>query len=97
MSSIQELSERIATNSARIEKWLTSKNARIPSFGQSTDGEFSDTTGEVQIETAQMAAIDDTSTLHDLLLGPREILARVWGGVSKLGELCKGWFVRKKS
>ncbi|KAJ4304886.1 hypothetical protein N0V90_000414 [Kalmusia sp. IMI 367209] len=80
MTSIKELSERIASNSTIVEKWLASKNARMPSFDQDADGEFPDTAGEPEIEAARMAVIDDTSALHDMLLGPREVLARVWGG-----------------
>ena len=86
MLSIKELSERIASNSALVEKWLASKKARMPSFEQDAEDEFPDTAGELRIEAARMAVIDDTSALHDLLLGPREVLARVWGGVSKLGK-----------
>jgi 6-hydroxytryprostatin B O-methyltransferase len=86
MPSIKELSERIASNSALVEEWLASKNARMPSFEQDADDEFPDTGDEHEIEAARMAVIDDTSALHDLLLGPREVLARVWGGVSRLGK-----------
>ncbi|OAG07853.1 S-adenosyl-L-methionine-dependent methyltransferase [Paraphaeosphaeria sporulosa] len=82
MSSIQELSQRIATNSALVEKWLASKNAKMPSFKQDADDEFPDTDGYPEVEAARMAVIDDTSALHDLLLGPREVLARVWGAVN---------------
>lgn len=86
MLSVKELGERIASNSALVEIWLASKNARMPSFQQDAEGEFPDTASEPEIEAARMAVIDDTSALHDLLLGPREVLARVWGGVSKLGK-----------
>lgn len=84
MPSITELSERIARNSALVEKWLSSKNARMPSFEQDAEDEFPDTAGDLEIEAARIAVIDDTSALHDLLLGPREILSRLWGGVSRL-------------
>ncbi|TVY37151.1 O-methyltransferase [Lachnellula occidentalis] len=79
MSTIKELGERIASNSALVERWLDSKNFRMPSFEQDAESEFPDTAGELKIEAARMAVIDDTSALHDLLLGPREVLARVWG------------------
>ncbi|KAF7929020.1 hypothetical protein EAE99_004764 [Botrytis elliptica] len=78
MSSIKELSERIARNSAIVEKWLAGKNVKL-SFDQDAEDEFPDTDGEPEIEAARMAVIDDTSALHDLFLGPREVLARVWG------------------
>lgn len=83
MSSITELSERIVRNSAIVEKWLTGKNAKV-SFDQDAEDEFPDTDGEPEIEAARMAVIDDTSALHDLFLGPREVLARVWGAVSNI-------------
>jgi len=82
MPSIKELSERIAINSALIDKWLTSKNARVPSFEQNAEDQFPDTAGDLEIDAARMAVIDDTSALHDLFLGPREVLDRLWGGVS---------------
>ncbi|TEY74877.1 hypothetical protein BOTCAL_0068g00020 [Botryotinia calthae] len=78
MFSIKELSERIARNSTIVEKWLACKNAKV-SFDQDAEDEFPDTDGEPEIEAARMAVIDDTSALHDLFLGPREVLARVWG------------------
>jgi 6-hydroxytryprostatin B O-methyltransferase len=87
MSSITELSARIASNTAIVEKWLASKNLKTPSFEQDADDEFPDTAGDLEIEAARMAVIDDTSALHDLLLGPREALARIWGAVSKLREM----------
>ncbi|KAF7880104.1 uncharacterized protein EAF02_007741 [Botrytis sinoallii] len=78
MSSIKELSERIARNSAIVEKWLAGKNVKV-SFDQDAEDGFPDTDGEPEIEAARMAVIDDTSALHDLFLGPREVLARIWG------------------
>lgn len=82
MPSIQELSARISRNSAIVEQSLLRKNARMPSFDPDADSEFPDTAGDLEIEAARMAVIDDTSTLHDMFLGPREVLARVWGAVS---------------
>ena len=82
MHSIQELSQRIASNTAIVEQWLVKKNHKMPSFEQDAEDEFPNTDGEPDIEAARMAVIDDTSALHDLLLGPREVLARVWGAVS---------------
>jgi hypothetical protein len=85
MSSIQELSERIARNTALVEQWLSSNNHKMPSFDHDADGEFPSTDDNPEIEQARMAVIDDTSALHDLLLGPREVMSRVWGAVSKPG------------
>ena len=70
MASIKELSERIACNSALVEEWLTSKNAKVPSFEQVADEEFPATAGEARIQEARLAVLDDTNTLHDMLIGP---------------------------
>ena len=87
MSSIQELSQRIATNTVLVEQWLKNNNHKMPSFDHDADGEFPNTDDNPEIEQARMAVIDDTSALHDLLLGPREVLSRVWGAVSKPGTV----------
>jgi 6-hydroxytryprostatin B O-methyltransferase len=82
MPSIKELSEKIASNSALVEKWLTSKNAKAPSFEQDAEEEFPSTAGEAEIEAARLAILDDTNTLHDLLIGPGEVLRQICWGVS---------------
>lgn len=84
MASIKELSERIASNSVLVEKWLTSQNAKVPSFEQDADEEFPSTAGEAKIEGARLAILDDTNTLHDMLIGPGEVLRRICWGVSKM-------------
>ena len=84
MASIKELSERIACNSALVEEWLTSKNAKVPSFEQDADEEFPATAGEAKIEEARLAVLDDTNTLHDMLIGPGEVLRRICWGVSRM-------------
>lgn len=84
MASIKALSERIARNSAQAEKWLASKNVKVPSFEQDAEEEFPSTAGEAEIEAARSAILDDTSTLHDLLIGPGEVLRRICWGVSEL-------------
>lgn len=84
MASIKELGERIASNSARIEKWLASKKAKTLSFNQFAEEEFPSTTGETEIEVARLAILDDTNTIHDMLLGPGEVLRRICWGVSEL-------------
>ncbi|KAK6595729.1 O-methyltransferase [Botrytis cinerea] len=78
MSSIKELSERIARKSAIVEKWLAGKNAKV-SFDQEAKDEYPDTDGESEIGIVRMVVIDDTSAFCDLFLGPREVLAPVWG------------------
>lgn len=84
MASIKDLSERIASNSALVEKWLASKSAKVPSFEQDAEEEFPSTAGEAQIEAVRLAILDDTNTLHDMLIGPGEVLRRICWGVSEM-------------
>lgn len=84
MASVQELGERIALNSAVVNKWLASKKCKSPSFHQDADQEFPSTANYPEIETARLAIIDDTSALHDLIIGPGEVLRRLCWGVSNL-------------
>lgn len=86
MSSIQELGERIAANSALVNEWLASKKYRMPSFDQDADQEFPSTAGSPEIEIARLAIIDDTSALHDLIIGPGEVLRRLCWGVSTVPQ-----------
>jgi hypothetical protein len=82
MSSIQKLSENIARNTALVEQWLATKNAKPLSFDQDAEAEFPSTAGEAEIETARLAILDDTKKLHDLVLGPGEVVRRLCWGVS---------------
>ncbi|KAL8791881.1 MAG: hypothetical protein Q9195_005543 [Heterodermia aff. obscurata] len=82
MASIRELSERISANSALVEQWLSRNNAEVPSFERDAKEEFPDTAGESEIEAARLAIVDDTNTIHDMLIGPGEVLRRICWGVS---------------
>jgi len=84
MASIQTLSQNIAKNTALIEQWLATKNAKPLSFEQDADEEFPSAAGEPEIEAARLAILDDTRTLHDLVLGPGEVLRRICWGVSTI-------------
>lgn len=84
MATIQELGERIARNSALVNKWLASKKCKTPSFDRDADQEFPSTADSLEIEAARLAIIDDTSALHDLTIGPGEVLRRLCWGVSHL-------------
>ncbi|KAL8653249.1 MAG: hypothetical protein Q9210_002203 [Variospora velana] len=89
MVSIKELSERVARNSVLIEKWLASNSARVPSFEQDAEHEFPVTTGEDEIEAVRSAIVDDTRTIHGLLLGPGEVLRRIcWGSIDNAVQQC---------
>ena len=84
MASIKELSERIASNSVLVEKCLASKNFKVPSFEQDADEEFISTAGDAELDAARLTILDDTNTLHDMLLGPGEALRRICWGVSEM-------------
>ncbi|KAK4553125.1 hypothetical protein LTR86_009852 [Recurvomyces mirabilis] len=89
MATIQVLSERIAQNSAVVDKWLVSNNIRQPSFEADADEEFPSTGDAPDIEAARLAIIADTSTLQDLLFGPGEVLRRVcWGAIDNAVQQC---------
>ncbi|KAI9648864.1 hypothetical protein NHQ30_003505 [Ciborinia camelliae] len=89
MSSIKELSERIARNSTLIESWLTIKNAKVPSFEHDAEEEFPSTSGCPEITAARLAILEDTSTLHDLINGPGEVLRRIcWGAIDNSVQQC---------
>ena len=87
MVFIKDLSERIARNSILIDKWLASNYAKVPSFEQDAEQEFPSTASEVEVEAARSAILDDTSTIHDMLIGPGEVLRRICWGVSGDGML----------
>ena len=84
MASINELSKRITSNSALVEKWLANKKAKVPSFEQDAKEEFPSTAGETEIEVARLAIMEDSNTLHDMLIGPGEVLRRICWGVSDI-------------
>lgn len=84
MPSIKELSDKIASNSTLVEKWLASKKRKTLSFEQDAEEEFPSTVGDADIEAARLAILEDTNALHDLLVGPGEVLRRICWGVSKM-------------
>ncbi|KAL8911226.1 MAG: hypothetical protein Q9171_003573 [Xanthocarpia ochracea] len=61
----------------------------MPSFEQDAEHEFPSTAGEVEIEATRSSILDDTSTIHDLLLGPCEVLRRIcWGSIDNAVQQC---------
>ena len=83
MTHMADLSERISRNTALVENWLACQDAKEPSFEWDAEAEFPDTTGHGEIKTARIELVDDTKALHDLLIGPGELLRRVCLGVSE--------------
>ncbi|KAL8974402.1 MAG: hypothetical protein Q9197_001371 [Variospora fuerteventurae] len=89
MISIKELSERVARNSVLTEKWLDSNSTRVPSFEQDAGHGIPVTTGDVEIEAVRSAMLDDISAIHDLLVGPGEVLRRIcWGSIDNAVQQC---------
>ncbi|KAI4222483.1 MAG: hypothetical protein L6R40_008583 [Gallowayella cf. fulva] len=88
MNSFQEISTRINRNSVLIEEWLSSKNARVSSFEQGAE-DFPSTFGENKVEAARLAILNDTMMIHDLLIGPGEVLRRIcWGAIDNAVQQC---------
>ena len=84
MTSIRELGNNIARNSILVEEWLSSQNIRAASFEQDAEQEFPSTVGAKEVEAARLAIVNDTRTIHDLLIGPGEVLRRICWGVSAI-------------
>lgn len=82
MSTIKQLNERIASNTAIIDAWLNQTKAKAPSFAEDGDEEFPSTIGLPTIEAARVALIEDTKSLHDLLSGPGDVVRLLCWGVS---------------
>lgn len=72
---IVELAQRIATNTSQVNEYLTVNNLPQPSF--SPDGPLY---GPVpkdappEIIDLNQSVLDDTTELHQLMLGPRDYL-----------------------
>ena len=71
MSRIQELAEIIATNTTRIGLFLQSQGLPLPSFeiNAPTALSLSD-----ELEVARKSVLEATTELHELLLGPKELI-----------------------
>lgn len=73
-SRIVELSTRIATNTAKVDEYLTSHDLPTPSFDVDGPLQSMIPKDDVELEAARVAIIDDTLELRRLVLGPRDYL-----------------------
>lgn len=73
-SRISELSQRIAINTAKIDKYLNKYGLPQPSFAVDAPLKSIVPDHEVEIARARQEVINDTHELRRLLLGPREYL-----------------------
>lgn len=73
-SRINELAQRIATNTARIDEYLNAQGLPQPSFAIDAPLKSIIPENEVEVAKARLEVLNDTLELHRLLLGPREYL-----------------------
>ncbi|KAI1212023.1 putative O-methyltransferase [Annulohypoxylon truncatum] len=73
-SQILELSVRIATNTARVNDYLSANNLPQPSFDVNAPLQFVISPSEPEVAAAHQAVLHDCRELRDLMLGPREYL-----------------------
>jgi hypothetical protein len=73
-ATISELASIIATNTAKVNDYLSSKNLPSPSFDVNAPSTSLIPPEAEDIESARAAVIDATTKLHRLMLGPRDYL-----------------------
>ena len=73
-SMIAELASAIATNTAKVENYLVSKDLPSLSFDVDAPSKSMIPPEAPEIEAARVAVIDATLKLHNLMLGPKEYL-----------------------
>ena len=73
-TTISELASIIATNTAKVEDYLSSKKLPSPSFDVDAPSTSLISPEAEEIEAARAAVIDATTKLHRLMLGPRDYL-----------------------
>lgn len=81
VAGLQALGLRIAENSRLVDEWLARNKFQTPTFDQNADDEFPSTAGDPAVDAARLALLEDANTLHDLVLGPGEVLRRICWGV----------------
>lgn len=73
-ATISELASIIATNTAKVNEYLASKNLPLPSFDVNAPSTSLIPPEAEEIEAARAAVIEATTKLHRLMLGPRDYL-----------------------
>lgn len=71
-SRIIQLSNRIATNTARVDAYLVAHSLPALSFAEDAPLDFPIPSTELEISAARRAVIQDAEELRQLMLGPRE-------------------------
>lgn len=72
---ITELAARIASNTAKVNKYYLDKNLALPSFDHNGPTKSLIRPDDADIEAARQAVIFDCSELRILMQGPSEYLA----------------------
>lgn len=72
---IAELSQRIATNTTKINAFFVANNIPEPSFSLDASPHLAIPQTETEILSARREVINDTQELRELMLGPREHLS----------------------
>ncbi|KAL1988846.1 hypothetical protein VTN96DRAFT_7730 [Rasamsonia emersonii] len=78
-NTITALATRIAAQAAILERTIHTEGLKYPSFDQDADEEFpsvDDDSSSCVLEDARAQLLEDTRALHDLILGPAEVLRR---------------------
>ena len=76
-SRIVELALSIASNTTKIDDFLSSHNLRKPSFEVDAPLRLEFPSEAAGVEAARLAAIEATKELHDLLTGPTDCLHNI--------------------
>ncbi|TVY82592.1 O-methyltransferase bik3 [Lachnellula suecica] len=81
--SLVDIASRISSNTALLNKHLASKVLQTPTFDKDAEEDFHSLTDAPKIEAAREALLEDTNRLHDLVLGPANVLRRIcWGSMN---------------
>lgn len=81
--NITELAARIASNTAKVEKYYRDRNLPLPSFDQNGPTKSLVQPEDVNIEAARQAVIFDCNELRILMQGPSEYVAGLGFYVSR--------------
>lgn len=81
--NITELAARIASNTAKVEKYYRDRNLPLPSFDQNGPTKSLVQPKDVNIEAARQAVIFDCNELRILMQGPSEYVAGLGFYVSR--------------
>ena len=92
---IERLASSIEANTARVAEYLRSQHLPFPSFDADAPNNSLVPEGLREIEDARHQIIAATLKLHNLMLGPRELLQRFT--VSKFITALSSWVVFERA